>query len=163
PSDISYFSFDPATSLVNGWGDSPYHGDYSMTVPLFLSGNQDLVFTRFGNFFRTDNLRYAGTLSGVTQMLGFSHSALAEEALVLQAGPSNSNSYPYPPTYPSSYKRFTGSLLLPDADLPLPLLNAAQTYGIKIFHSGAGSHVVLVQTGSNEPLGPGVQYHVITR
>lgn len=163
PSDISYFSFNPATLQVTDMGDSPYHGDYSMAVPLFLSGTQDLLFTAYGNFFRTDTLAYAGQLSGVTRMLGFTHSSSEQEALVLQAGPSNSNSYPYPPTYPSAYKRFTGSLLLPDGELALPQVNGAQSYGIKIFHSAAGSHVVLVQTGSNEQHGAGAQYHVIVR
>lgn len=153
PSDIDYFSFNPATYQVTNMGDSPYHGDYSMTAPLFLTDNQDLVFTAYGNFFRTDTLAYAGRLAGVTQMRGFSHSSLAEEALVLQGGSS----------YPASYKRFTGSLMLPDADLALPLVNGAQSYGIKIFHSAAGAHVVLVQTGSDAPRGTGAQYHVITR
>ncbi|HEX6363283.1 MAG TPA: hypothetical protein VFZ93_10025, partial [Albitalea sp.] len=163
PSDISHFTFDPATYQVLAAGDSPYHGDYPISAPLYLTGNQDLLFTANGRFFRTDTLRYAGALSGVTHMLGFSHSASAEEALVLQGGPSRSNTWPFPPSYPAAYKRFTGSLLLPAADVALPLIAGAQSYGLRVFHSAAGRHVVLVQTGSDEPLAAGVQYHVMAR
>ncbi|QJW84035.1 hypothetical protein HK414_09195 [Ramlibacter terrae] len=35
PTDISYFTFNPATSQVTRSGDSPYHGDYAMYPPLY--------------------------------------------------------------------------------------------------------------------------------
>jgi hypothetical protein len=154
PSDISYFTFDPATIRITASGDSPYHGDYPIRAPLFLSGNQDLVFTGYGNFFRTDTLAYAGTLSGVTSLQSLHHSASAAEVLALQGNGT---------IYPASYKRFTGSLLLPEADLALPLVGGDQSYGIGIFHSGNDSHVVLVQTVTNQPRGAGARYYVITR
>ena len=162
PADISYFSYVAATSQVTSSGDSPYHGDYSMGATLHLSGDQGLVFTSFGNFFSTGDLRYAGQLMGVTSMQSFSHSASVAEALALV--PSGSTgSWPYTPLYPPSYKRFSGSLLLPDADLSLPMIGGAQSYGIKIFHSGSGKHVVLVQTGTDQELAAGASYHVIVR
>ena len=71
PSDISYFTFDRDSSQVTASGDSPYHGDFPMTSPLYLSGDQGLVFTAFGNYFNTGDLRYAGQLIGVSTMQGF--------------------------------------------------------------------------------------------
>lgn len=161
PSDITYFAYDPGTSQVTTAGDSPYHGDYPVGMTLYLSGDQGLVFTSYGNFFNTGDLRYAGQLSGVTSIQSFSHSASAAEALVLPAG--YTGSWPYVLNYPSSYKRFAGSLLFPDTDLALPLIGGAQSYGIGIFHSGSGKHVVLVQTVTDQQLGAGATYHVIVR
>lgn len=163
PSDIDYFTFNPTTSQVTKFGDSPYHGDYSMNVPLYLSENQSILFTSVGNYFRTDTLQYAGVLSGVTRPLSISNSAHLDETLVLQAGPSTSNNYPYPPTLPSSYLRFSGALFLPDTAMSLPLIGGVQSYGMQIFHSASGKHVVLVQTNSNEINGAGARYAVITR
>jgi hypothetical protein len=130
---------------------------------MFLAGDESLLFTRFGTYFRTSDLVYAGQLQGFSVMHGMSHSASRQEALVLQGMPSSSNQYPYPPDYPAAYKRYSGPLLFPDADLPLPKLNGAQAYGMKIFHSGNGSHVVLVQTGSSAQDAAGVSYFVIVR
>lgn len=156
PADIDYFTFDPATNLVTDSGDSPYHGDYSMGTPLFLSESQDLVFTAYGTYFRSDTLRYAGKLAGVDYTTSMSHSSANEELLVL---PWSWGSQ----TYTSSYKRFSGSLLMPDTDLSMPLVNGSQSYGIKVFHSGSGAHVLLAQTGTDEPQGQGAQYYVIAR
>ncbi|WMW80929.1 Ig-like domain-containing protein [Undibacterium cyanobacteriorum] len=161
PADIDYFSFNPSTYQALKFGDSPYHGDYYMSVPLYLSENQNILFTSNGNYFRTDTLQYAGVLSGVTRPLSLSNSATLNETLVLQG--SVSNSYPYASTLPTSYMRFSGALFLPDTEMSLPLLAGQQTYGLKIFHSASGKHVVLVQTNSNEINGSGARYAVITR
>jgi hypothetical protein len=164
PTDITYFSYSPETNLITDSGDSPYHGDYVLATPLFLSGDQSLLFTSSGNYFDTGTLRYRGQLAGVTNMLGFSHSSLAEEALVLN-GVSSSPYYPYTPNYPSTYVRFTGPLLSQDldTDLELPTINGAQSYGMQIFHSAGGSHVMVVQTGSNEPMSNLARYYVVAR
>jgi hypothetical protein len=161
PSDISWFTVDRTTNNVMAAGDSPYHGDYSMDAPLWMSGNDSLVFTRYGTYFRSDTLNYAGRLTGVSSMTGFSHSAATQEALVLQ--PGYEDSYPYTPVYPGSYLRFTGAFLLPDTSMTLPPVDGQPTYGIRIFHSSGGSHVALVQTGSASANAPGIAYHVVTR
>jgi hypothetical protein len=157
PADISYFGFDPSTSQVTGDGDSPYHGHYNINVPLYLSSDESSVFTAVGTYFSTESLRYLGQLNGVTFMHSFSHSSSQQEALALQRTVSTAGAYP------ASYLRFTGPFLLPDTDLALPQINGAQSYGIKIFHSANGSHVVLVQTGSAQSDAMGVTYHVIVR
>lgn len=161
PADISYFSYDRATNVVKLSGDSPYHGDYGMSTPLFLNEDQTLLFTSAGTYFRTDTLRYAGALQGVSYgVLSMSHAAAAEELLVLSPATAG---FGTPSTYASNYKRFTGGLLLPDADLSFPQIAGAQSYGLKVFHSGTGRHVLLVQTGTATAKGAGVRYHVVLR
>lgn len=162
PEDISYFRFDPTTLKVTSAGDSPYHGDYDMSVPLYLSGNQTLLFTTSANYFNTSNLRYAGKLAGVTSIQGFSHSDAAQEALVLQRSYDGS-SYPYKPVYPGAYKRFTGELLRADGELALPKIEGAQSYGLSVFHAASGAHLLVVQTGSNKSLDENLKYYVMIR
>lgn len=153
PADIHYFQISATTRAVTAFGDTPYHGDYSMGSTLYLNENQSLVFTSYGNYFRTDTLTYAGAFSGVTSVASFSQSALADEVLLLVGG-SN---------YPASYKYYSGALFSPQPDLALPLINGLQSYGIRLFHSSAAYHVVMVQTGSASPTGPGLTYYVIVR
>lgn len=161
PQDISWFTFNRTVDNVIASGDSPYHGDYSMDAPLWMSGDDRLVFTRFGTYFRSDTLNYAGRFTGVSSMTGFSHSAATQEALVLQ--PGYEGTYPYTQVYPGSYLRYSGALLLPDTSMTLPPVDGQPSYGIRIFHSSGGSHVALVQTGSGSARAPGVAYHVVTR
>jgi hypothetical protein len=71
--------------------------------------------------------------------------------------------YASPTQYPASYKRFTGSLLFPAADVPLPLVGGLQSYGIDIFHDPSGKHVMLVQTGTSQVNGAGALYFLIVR
>lgn len=153
PSDISYFTIDPATHAVLAAGDSPYHGDYLLGETFYLSENQDLLFTSAGTYFNSETLRYAGRLAATNYILSMTQSTAADEALVLeQTG-----------TYPASYKRFYGALFLEDSDIPLPQVGGQQSYGIAIFHSANDDHVLLVQTGSDVPLSNAAQYHVIYR
>jgi hypothetical protein len=163
PADISYFTIDPTTGVINKAGDSPYHGDYAMGAPFFLSSDENLLFTSSGNYFKTDTLQYAGKLSMTGFLQSMSHSASANEAIVLSASYDQSGYYPYPAVYQSSYHRFTGPLLFPDTDIALPMIGGQQSYGISIFHSGNDNHVVLVQTGSSNPTATGLKYYLITR
>jgi hypothetical protein len=81
--------------------------------------------------------------------------------VLLQAA---SGSYPgYLRTYQASYQRYVGAMFLPDGAITLPVIDAAQSYGINIFHSANGNHVALVQTGSAVQNGAGVKYYVATR
>jgi hypothetical protein len=154
PSDISFFQIDPATNQVIRSGDSPYHGDYPIYTPLFLNESQTLLFTASGNYFRTDNLAYAGKLVGADSVRSLSHHAASEELLVLSSGLT---------TLPGTYQRYTGSLLLPESDLLLPTVSGQPSYGLGIFHSAAGRHVALVQTVTNELRGAGARYHLVVR
>ena len=153
PSDISYFTIDPATHAVLAAGDSPYHGDYVLGQTFYLSENQDLLFTSAGTYFNSETLRYAGRLADTNYILSMTQSTAADEALVLEQTSS----------YPSSYKRFYGALFLEDSDIPLPQIGGQQSYGIAVFHSANDDHVLLVQTGSDVPLSNAAQYHVIYR
>lgn len=160
PADIDYFTIDPASGKVLASGESPYHGDYNMSTPLFLSANQDILFTSSGTYFNSETLRYAGSLSLTGGILSLSHSGDADEALVLQG---NISWYSSTSTYRSEYLRFTGALFLPDAPISLPVISGEQSYGLKIFHSANANHVALVQTGTATQNGVGVKYYVTTR
>jgi len=92
-----------------------------------------------------------------------SHSSTLQEAVVLPAISGSSYYYAPPTQYPASYKRFTGSLLFPAADVPMPLVGAVQSYGIAIFHDSSGKHVLLVQTGTSQVNGSGALYFLIVR
>lgn len=163
PSDISYFTIDPTTHVVTGVGDSPYHGDYSMLPSLYLTESQDLLVTVFGTYFKTSDLRYAGQLTGLTRRVrSLSNNLLADETLVVD-GPQANASWGSPTTLLPSYKRYTTDLMLPQADLSLPTVGGQQAYALQVFHSSAGRHVLLVQTGSDTPQDAAAQYHVITR
>lgn len=154
PSDIAYVKMDPVTRQITGTSDSPYHGDYNIYGPLFLSEAQDVVFVAGGDFFRSTDLRHVGKLSGLTRsILSLSNSTLNDETLVLEG-----NS-----TLPSVYRRYTGSLMLPQADISMPQVNGAQSYGIQVFHSSTGRHVLLAQTGSSTFNDTGVRFYVIAR
>lgn len=161
PVDISYFTVDPKTSKVLSSGDSPYHGDYPMYLPLYLSETEDLLFTAAGNYFQTDTLKYAGRFTMSGQLASLSHSASMDETLLIA---TTSGGYPdYAATYPAVYKRYTGALFLPAADLSLPAIGGDQSYGIGIYHSADGHHVALVQTGAATQNAAGVKYYLIYR
>lgn len=159
PTDVRVTTVDPATALLVATTDSPYHGDYSMANPMWLSVDETLLFTGSGNYFRTSDLRYAGTLGVNVQSV--SQAASTDELLAAQGA----SSYVYPGGYQVQYaaalKRYTGSLLFPAADLSLPKLLGEQAYGIGVFHRADDRRVVLVQTGSNLSQSVDARYYLI--
>ncbi len=159
-SSIHAMEIDAATGKVGAVTQSASNY-YDTAGQLYLSENQDLVFSSSGSFFRTDNLQYAGKLSYTGAMQSLSHSSQLSETLVMLYSQGN---YPdYSRVYGSSYKRFAGALFLPDSDLALPTIGGLQSYGIQIYHSATGKHVALVQTGSQSQFGVGSKYYVLTR
>lgn len=161
PADISFFTIDPATNDVIGAGDSPYHGDYSMSTPLYLSETQDLLFTSTGNIFNTSNLRYAGalTIPGGEAIISLSNSASKDETLVLSG---TSEWYPTRvTTLPSKYQIYQSALFFPAGTADLPVIDGKQTYGMKIWHSATGRRIVLVQQGSALAQSTAVKYFVL--
>ena len=160
PVDISYFTTDPTSNAVKLYGDSPYHGDYPISSPLFLSAKEDMVFTAAGTYFRADTLNYGGKLALTGSLVSLSQSdALETLAIaVVQGG------YPdYAATYPSSYNRYTGALYQAAGTLSLPTIDGRVSYGRSIFHSAGGSHVALVQTGSAVQNASGLKFYLIYR
>lgn len=152
PADIHYFTINPENNSVIALGDSPYHGDYYMDAPLYLSENEDLLFTSSGTYFYTSNLRYAGTFSLPMGLTSLSNSTARDETLVLARSSV---------AYPATYQRFAGPLLFADGVFNFPVIGGKQSYGIKVWHSAGGRRVALVQTGSALQNGPGVKYYVI--
>jgi hypothetical protein len=146
-------------SFTGSNGQSPYWGDYGMANPMWLSADESLLFTAAGTYFRTADLSYGGTLGG--PMISVSHSASAGEAVALA---SNSlYSWGAATQYPSSLKRFTGSLLFPAPDVPLPMIGGQQSYGLAVFHASDNKRVMVVQSGSDQAQASAVQYFVVAR
>lgn len=152
PGDIVAHKLD-AGGLVTGAGiDSPYHGDYPMGDVFWLSSDQSLLFTSAGTYFQAETLRYQGTLGVYVRSM--SHSMAAQEAVALSAEGG---------ALPSAYKRYTGSLLFPTDDVPLPTVSGAQAYGLQIFHGPGGRIVLLAQTGSAQEDAASLRYHLLVR
>lgn len=158
PTDFLVFGVDATSGQITSYGDSPYHGDYAMSEPLWLSGDQGLLFTGAGTYFRTGDLTYAGTLGA--QVFSVSHSATAQEAVAL----SSTKTYYFDPTsYPSAYKRFTGALLMPVGEVPLPTVIGTQSYGLHVFHTANDKLAFVVQTGDAKADAAGLSYFVLLR
>ena len=160
PADITATVFDVNTGAFGASADSPYHGDYAMGNPLWLSGDESLIFTQAGTYFRTSDLVYVGNL-GIS-LTSMSHSSAAAELVALQYQ-QNTSSWPYTASYPSVYKRFTGSLLFPAADVTLPMVGGSQSYGLAIFHAADDRKVIVAQTGGNTVGATGLQYFLLLR
>jgi len=67
PTDIHYIKVNEATGAILSEGDSIYHGDYSMGIPLRLINNGTRIVSSSGNMFTsaeltTNDLRYGGSL-----------------------------------------------------------------------------------------------------
>lgn len=163
PAEIYNINLDPSTGNTTGNGQAPYWGDYPMVAPLYLSDDQSLLFTSAGTYFSTADLTYVGTFNLGVPIQSMSYSSAAQEAVVLPTV-NDSGSYSNSPTdYPSAYKRFTGSLLFPAGDVPLPMIGGQQSYGLQIFHNSSGGHVIIVQTGTSQVKGNGALYFLVVR
>jgi hypothetical protein len=159
PSQIYWTGVTPSTGAFTGSnGQSPYWGDYAMVNPMWLSSDNGLLITSAGTYYNTSTLSYGGTLGSA--MLSVSHSSSAAELLGLA---SNSTYASGATQYPGVIKRYTGSLLIAQTDVPMPLLSGQQAYGIAVFHDVSDKRVMVAQTGSNLIQASGVQYFVLLR
>lgn len=155
-------ALNPATGQVTG-GSSSVSGGYTVQCgPLWLSTDESLIFTCNGDYFSTSGLGYVNTLGLGTNphILSVSDDTNIAEAVVMVG--AQSNTIPYY-AYPGVYDLYTGSLLFPQGMVPLPLVANSQSYGIAMFHSSGDKHVMVVQTGTNQPNGAGAQYFVLVR
>jgi hypothetical protein len=159
--EISYFDINPVTGAFGAPGSSARTVD--IRAPLFLSENEDLLFTEFGTYFRTDTLQHQGTLAIMFgRIASMSHSAANDEALVVQ---NRFGMFDGMLTwgYSMAYQRFTGAALAEQTQIALPLVNGSQSYAVKVFHSANGNHVVVVQTGSAAESYAGASYFLLVR
>jgi hypothetical protein len=159
PSQIYAVNLDSNGNIATTTG-SPYWGTYSMNTPLWLSADQSLLYTSAGTYFKTADLTYQGTLGLTGAALSLSNSATAQETVLLQGVINYANSTV---TYPSVYKRYTGSLQLAQPDVTLPVVGGLQTYGLYIFHASDDTHVMVVQTGGSANNATGLQYYLLKR
>lgn len=154
-------ALDPTSGLATGTSGSPYWGNYGMGAPMWLSSDESRLFTAAGTYFSTSGLTYVNTLGLSGVVLSISDDTATAEAVALTE--TASGYYPYAYTYPSSYQLYTGSLLFPQGTMPLPMLAGVQSYGLAMFHSSTGKHVMVVQTGTSAAGGAGAQYFAVLR
>lgn len=155
---LAYIDIASATGKVGAIGSA---SAYDLISALYLSENQDLLFTSSGAIHRTDTLKVTGKLAAAGTIASLSHSASMDETLVMSSVPGT---YPdYAPQYASVIKRYVGGLFVPDVDLALPAIGGQQSYGVQVYHTSAGKQVALVQTVTNQRAGAGVRYHIVAR
>jgi hypothetical protein len=160
PQQMFSVALNSGTGQVTGTTGSPYWGTYAMNTPFWLSQDETLVFTASGTFFNTNGITYAGTLNLTSAALSISDDTATSETVALVGSPTATYGV-Y--DYPASYLLYTGATPLPQGSVPLPLVASVQSYGLAMFHSSTGQHVVVVQTGSNQPNVAGVQYFALLR
>lgn len=122
PSDIE--KYDARTDTAKRMYDSPYHGDYAMNGNLWISGDGSRIFVRAGNVFRastaqSEDMRYAGALSGATTVNWVVHRDATSRVYVLGAPASST---PWDPativvtevrSYEPQFLGFQGTARLP--------------------------------------------------
>lgn len=151
---LSWTGVNATSGSLSGTGGQGSYTNYA-TAPLWLSGDDALLFTSGGTYFRTSDFQYTGTLGSA--VFSVSHSTTATEAVALAVSSGN------PTQYPEVLKRFTGSLLFPAGDIRLPVIGGSQSYGLAVFHASDDKRVSVVQTGSNEAQASGIQYFLVVR
>jgi len=164
-SEIYTFSID-ANNMASALTSTGYRYDFSSPQPFFLSAGEDTLFTGNGNFFRTATLKYAGKLVLTNPtILSLSQSNSADEAIVMTYanGTYDFTTGTYGKVYEASYHRFTSSLYYAAADVALPVIGTAQSYGVGIYHSANSNPVALVQTGGSGNADIGLSYFLVTR
>ncbi|WP_431048386.1 PKD domain-containing protein [Roseateles sp. L2-2] len=164
---FSYRSPTPAT-VPPPPSSVPQNNTYYAEAPLSLTEIQDVVVSTNGRYFRTADRQYAGALNGVVNgVVSFSNFAATGESLVVEPTTMQYGSgWWYGGAYdlPTTYKRFTTGLFLPDAaPLPAPVIAGQQSRLLRVFHSTAGRHVLLLQTGGTTPRSSGTSYYVVAR
>lgn len=160
PQQMFSVGLNSGTGQITGTTGSPYWGTYAMTPPFWLSQDETLVFTTSGTYFNTNGLTYVGTLGLTSPALSIDDDGAAGETVAL-AGTAGSQFGVY--NYPAAYQLYSGSPLFPQGSVPLPLVAGVQSYGLAMFHSSTGQHVMVVQTGSNQPNAAAVQYFALLR
>ena len=160
PQQMFSVALNSGTGQITGTTGSPYWGTYAMNSPFWLSSDETLVFTASGTYFNTSGITYAGTLGLTAPALSIDDDVATGETIVL-TGVATQNYGVY--NFPSSYLLYSGVTPLPQGSVPLPLIAGVQSYGVALFHDSTGKHVMVLQTGSNQPNVAGVQYFAILR
>jgi hypothetical protein len=133
----------------------------SIGTELFLSEDQELVFSSLGGIFDPDTLQFIGRfgLSGAGPVISLTQSSRNDEVLLLQSVFESFGTQ----VFRNSYQRFFGPLQQFDGDIALPTIGGEQSFGLEIFHSANEDTVLLVQTGGAGAMAPSLQYHIVVR
>ena len=160
PQQMFSVALNSGTGQITSTTGSPYWGNYAMNAPFWLSSDETLVFTASGTYFNTSGITYSGTLGLTATALTIDDDVATGETIAL-TGVATQNYGVY--NFPSSYLLYSGVTPLPQGSVPLPLIAGVQSYGLALFHDSTGKHVMVLQTGSNQPNVAGVQYFAILR
>ncbi len=159
PNDLRFLKINPINNLYTYIGDSPYHGDYPLGLPIGLSEDQSIIYTSSGTSFSTVDLTYKGTLPGIENSISLSNRSDINETLVVV--PKSSN---YPTILlPNSVARFIGATFNQVEDLKLPSVNGQQAFALQVFHSQNGKPIILAQTTSNVYHADNAKYFIIIK
>ncbi|QRO01308.1 hypothetical protein JRI60_20925 [Archangium violaceum] len=144
PDDIE--RYDISTGIAKVAYDSPYHGNYYMCGDLWFSEDGARIFTRCGNTFRASSVRsedmvYAGALSGASAIHHLTHSTAANRIALVQESYGTSE-------VGKQVRLYTPDFLNFDQAIPLPpfKVNATEyaSYGRFVFYSAAGDRLIVV-------------------
>ena len=125
PSDFEKYDIRGGTAVY--MYDSPYHGDYSFGGNVWAFEDGSRLIARSGNLFRTstvqtEDMTYAGSLSGAPGIQGAVHSTPASRVLVVVDGA-------YSETSPSELRAYDPSALQYMGSVPLPRFNVTGVAG----------------------------------
>ncbi|MDY0745758.1 REJ domain-containing protein [Paucibacter sp. R3-3] len=161
PANLVTFNFDTATN--QGLSRSDARPAITFNNEVFLAEDQSFLMTGFGWVYDSQTLADVGRVDGVasvsyTEIISFSHSLAMQESLALIW---NQNAALLPTTYARYDMRYG---FYAQDYMALPYINGVPSYGIKVFHSSTGRHVMFVQTGSaNRSDTAGVNYYLVRR
>jgi hypothetical protein len=155
------FTIDPVQHTVLQARDMWLSSGGSIGTELFLSEDQELVFSSSGSFFDPDTLEFIGRfgLSVAGQVISLTQSVRNDEVLLMQSVFQSFDTA----VFRNSYQRFFGPLQQLDGDIALPTIGGEQSFGLEIFHSANEDTVLLVQTGGVGAMAPGLRYHIVVR
>lgn len=151
PSDFEKYDIRSGAAIV--MYDSPYHGDFAFSGDLWISEDGLRLFARSGNVFRssevpTEDMRYAGSLQGMTSVAWATQSTAAGRVFAL---PGANFSSPTPPSelrvYDSAFLAYRGALPLPQ--FAVPGVGSFRSEGRFVFSSPSGQRVYLLVRADN--------------
>jgi chitinase len=143
PDDIEKYGISNGTAQV--LYDSPYHGDYSMCGNLWFSEDGARIFTACGNTFRSsevrsEDMRYAGALSGAGYIRHLTHSTRADRIALVQGSTD--------PVVASKVRLYTPDFLAFDRSIQLPpyVRNSTSypSHGRFVFYNSTGDRMIVV-------------------
>lgn len=151
PSDFEKYDIRSGAATV--MYDSPYHGDYAFGGDVWISEDGLRLFARSGNVFRSsevraEDMRYAGSLQGMTSVVWAMQSTAAGRVYAL---PGTNFGTQTPPSelrvYDSAFLAYRGALALPQ--FIAPGVGSFRSEGRFVFSTTSGQRVYVLVKADN--------------